>query len=486
MRFKCVLSIVGMLLFVVGLSTLLPLGVAIYFGERQVAWSMFACLLLLVVTGASLSFFISSKNIEELSHREGMFTVGFGWLIICLCGALPYLLSGALPSVPDALFESFSGFTTTGATIIPNVDSMPQGILVWRALSHWLGGIGIIVMFLAMLPFLGIRGAQVYRAELPEFFGEKVTPRVKETAKVLCVAYLLFTFVLFWLFLLGGMKAIDALCHTFTIVASGGFANHNDSMAAYTSPFLQWVTIVFMFLTGMNYTIHYKLLQGRFSVLVKDEELRFYFLLVFFSTAVITMFIVPEKSSDAALLESSVRTSAFHVVSIISTTGVTTTDYTLWPFLPQAILLVLMFIGGCGGSTAGGFKCMRVLLLLKCAYDELVMILHPRAIRHLKLGKTSISNDVVNSVLNYFIIFLGIMLCCALLLAVSGLDLLTSFSSAISCISCVGPAFGLPGANSDYSGFSDFAKLCLSLTMLLGRIEIYAVLVLVMPSFWRD
>ncbi len=486
MRFKCVLGIVGMLFFVVGLSMLLPLGVAIYFDEPRVAWTMFACLLLLVVTGASLSFFINSKNIEELSHREGMFTVGFGWLIICLFGALPYLLSGVLTSVPDAIFESFSGFTTTGASIIPDVENLPQGMLVWRALSLWLGGIGIIVMFLAMLPFLGIRGAQVYRAELPEFFGEKVTPRVKETVKALCVAYFLFTFVLFWLFFFGGMTTIDALCHTFTIVASGGFTNYNNSMALYTSPFLQWVMIVFMFLTGMNYTIHYKLLQGRFSVLVKDEELRFYFLLVLFSTAVIAMFTVPEKSRDVALLESSVRTSLFHVVSIISTTGVTTTDYTLWPFLPQALLLVLMFIGGCGGSTSGGFKCMRVLLLLKCAYDELVMTLHPRAIRHLKLGKTSISNDVVNSVLNYFIIFLGIMLCCALLLAVSGLDLLTSFSSAISCISCVGPAFGLPGADSDYSGFSDFAKLCLSLTMLLGRIEIYAVLVLVMPAFWRD
>ena len=486
MRFKGVLGIVGMLLFVVGLSALIPLGVAVYFGESRVAWSMLACLVLLVGIGAGLSFFINSKNIDELSHREGMFTVGFGWLTICLCGALPYLLSGVISSVPDALFESFSGFTTTGATIIPDLDVMPKSILIWRALSHWLGGIGIIVMFLAMLPFLGIGGVQVYRAELPEFFGERVTPRVKETAKVLCVAYFLFTFVLFWLLFFGGMGTIDALCHTFTIVASGGFSNHNDSMAIYTSPFLQWVAVIFMFLTGMNYAIHYKLLQGRFSTLVRDEELRFYFLIVLFFTAIIAMFIVPEQSRDIASLETAMRTSAFQVVSIMSTTGVTTVDYTIWPALPQALLLVLMFVGGCGGSTSGGFKCMRVLLLLKCAYDEMVMVLHPRAVRHLKLGKTSISNDVVNSVLNYLIIFVGVMLCCALLLAATGLDLVTSFSSALSCISCVGPAFGLPGAEGNFSEFTGFAKICLALTMLLGRIEIYAVLVLVLPSFWRD
>ena len=481
MRFKCVLSIVGMLLFVVGLSALLPLGVAIYFGERQVAWSMFACLLLLVVTGASLSFFISSKNIEELSHREGMFTVGFGWLIICLCGALPYLLSGVLPSVPDALFESFSGFTTTGATIIPNVDSMPQGILVWRALSHWLGGIGIIVMFLAMLPFLGIRGAQVYRAELPEFFGEKVTPRVKETAKVLCVAYFLFTFVLFWLFLLGGMKAIDALCHTFTIVASGGFANHNDSMAAYTSPFLQWVAIVFMFLAGMNFAIHHKVLQGKFKTLLKDEEFHLYFLVALLAS-VICGFIIWQPGDS---MEESMRQSAFQAVSIMSTTGLITEDYEKWPFVVQSVLLLLMLFGGCAGSTAGGLKNMRVLLLLKCAYNELFKVVHPKAVRHLKLERMPIPIEMLNSVANFLVIYIVIFLFGGIFLTAVGIDLITAFTSALSCLSCVGPSFGVSGPVSTYADFPNSAKVVLAIIMLLGRIEVYALLVLLMPEFWR-
>ncbi|MBQ4132689.1 MAG: TrkH family potassium uptake protein [Desulfovibrionaceae bacterium] len=487
MRVKGVFGIIGMLLLVVGGATLIPFGVAVYEHESRVAWSFLATMMVLVGGGGSLSFFLNRKQIDELTHREGVLTMGFGWLVVCLCGALPYLFSGALTSVPDALFESFSGFTTTGATIISDIEAMPRGILMWRALSHWLGGIGIIVMFLSMLPFLGIGGAQVYRLELPEFFGERVTPRVSESARVLCTAYFLFTIVLFWLLFLGGMNAFDAVCHTFTIVASGGFANYNDSMASYTSPFLQWVMIIFMFLTGMNYAVHYKLLHGNLKSLLRDEEFRFYFLIVLVFTLIVTMFIAPQEGPLAGgETGNSFRTSAFQVVSIMSTTGLTTADYTLWPMLPQALLLVLMFIGGCGGSTSGGFKCMRVLLLLKCVYDELVMLLHPRAVRRLKMSRASISNDVVNSILHYLVIYLLGALICAILLAAMNLDLLTAFSSALSCISCVGPAFGLPGADGNFAEFPGLAKIVLSLGMLLGRIEFYAVLVLCMPTFWRE
>ncbi len=487
MRLKGVFGIIGMLLLVVGVSTLIPFAVALYEHETKVAWSFLATMTLMVGGGGALSFFINGKNIDELSYREGIFTMGCGWLMVCICGAFPYLISGALVSVPDALFESFSGFTTTGATIAPSVEAMPKGILMWRALTHWLGGIGIIVMFLSMLPFLGIGGVQVYRLELPEFFGERVTPRVKETAKVLCTAYFLFTFVLFWLLFLGGMTAFDAVCHTFTIVASGGFANYDDSMASYTSPFLQWVMIVFMFLTGMNYAVHFKLLQGKLKTLLRDEEFLFYLLLAALCTFIISGYLaLQEGSRFSGSMEGAFRTSAFQVVSIMSTTGLCTADYTLWAMLPQALLLVLMFVGGCGGSTSGGFKCIRVLLLLKCAYNELLMLLHPRAVRRFKLGRSPISNELVGSILNYLIIYLCALLICALLLTAMDLDLLTAFSSALSCISCVGPAFGLAGAAADFSQFPGFAKIVLSLVMLLGRIEIYAVLVLLMPAFWRE
>jgi Trk-type K+ transport systems, membrane components len=323
---------------------------------------------------------------------------------------------------------------------------------------------------------------QVYRAEMPEFFGEKLTPRVKIPPKFYVLPYFIFTFCLFFLLVLGGMDKFNAICHTFSIVASGGFANHSSSVAQYQSPFLQWVMIIFMFLTGMNYAIHYQLLQGRFSVLFKDEELRFYFLYAAITTLIISICLMETTDYSGNAL----RNSAFHVVSIMSTTGLTTENYQAWPFLPQALLVTLMFIGGCGGSTSGGFKCMRVLLLLKCAYDEILMILHPRAVRHLKLGKISIPSDMLNSVCNYLIIFILITLLCALLLSAFGLDLLTSFSAALSCISCVGPAFGLPGADGNYSSFPGAAKVTLSIVMLLGRIEIYALLVLVMPAFWRD
>ena len=482
MRFKNALGIIGALLCVVGLSLIIPAACSFYYGETDVAISLLICLATFFGVGLSFHLILHNKEMEELTHREGVFTVGFGWLMVCLCGTLPYLLSGAITSVPDAMFESFSGFTTTGSTILAEIETMPKGILLWRCLTHWLGGIGIIVMFLAMLPFLGIRGMQVYRAEMPEFFGEKLTPRVKDTAKVLCIAYFIFTFLLFFLLVLGGIDKFNAICHTFSIVASGGFANHSSSVAQYQSPFLQWVMIIFMFLTGMNYAIHYQLLQGRFSVLFKDEELRFYFLYAAITTLIISICLMDTADYSGNAL----RNSAFHVVSIMSTTGLTTENYQAWPFLPQALLVTLMFIGGCGGSTSGGFKCMRVLLLLKCAYDEILMILHPRAVRHLKLGKISIPSDMLNSVCNYLIIFILITLLCTLLLSAFGLDLLTSFSAALSCISCVGPAFGLPGADGNYSSFPGAAKVTLSIVMLLGRIEIYALLVLVMPAFWRD
>lgn len=482
MRFKGVFGILGMLFCAIGLSTIVPLVCAIYYGESRVAWSMLICLVLLFGTGSALTIFLNRKNIDELNHREGMFTVGAGWFMVCLCGSLPYLISGAVPSIPDAIFESFSGFTTTGATILSDVESLPKSILLWRALSHWLGGIGIIVMFLAMLPYLGIGGLQVYRVEMPELFGEKLTPRVKETVKVLCLAYILFTIVLLILLLLGGMSLFDSVCYTFSIVPSGGFANHNTSMANYQSSYLQWVVIIFMFLTGMNYAIHYKVLRGNFRILFKNEELRLYFLIVVVVSFVIMLCLYKEGVS----LEESMRESMFQVVSIMTTTGLTTSNYETWPVLAQALLLIVMFIGGCGGSTTGGFKCMRLLLLLKCAYDEFVMLLHPRAIRRLKLGKVTISNEEVNSVLNYFIIFSFIIVGTTLFLAALGFDLVTSFSSAISCTTCTGPALGLPGASGNYSVFPGIAKLVLSVVMLMGRIEIYALLVLVMPSFWKD
>ena len=484
MRLKTISSVVGMILCCMGLSILLPVICGLYYGETKAISRLLLAMGTIVALGLALHYAGRSERDEDLSHREGLAVVGIGWMIGCLAGALPYILSGVTESVPDAIFESVSGLTTTGATIFDNVEILPKSILLWRTLTHWLGGMGIIVLFLAILPFLGVGGMQLYLSEMSGPMGDKIKPRIKDTAIALWRVYLLLTLILLALLWLGGMDFFNALCHTFSTIASGGFSNWNSSMAYHASPFIQWVLIVFMYLTGISYALHYHLFKGHWRHVLKDRELRLYTFSLLAASLIIAVYVHLYHNARGDL-EISLRNALFQVTSLASTTGFVTVDYSAWHGLPQFILLLLMFIGGCGGSTSGGFKFMRVLLLLKGAYQELFRIVHPRAVRRMKLGHTIVHQDVLLAVSRYLVIYLCLVVIFSAMLAAMGLDLATVLSAVIACLSCVGPGFGAVGPVDNYGALPEAAKCVLSLAMLLGRLETYAILLLFMPEFWR-
>lgn len=485
MRLKTIFSVVGLILCCMGLFVLLPVICALYYGEVGTVSRLLIAMGIIVGVGIALRCAGLGAYNEDLSHREGLVVVGFGWMLGCVGGALPYLLTGVLHSLPDAIFESVSGLTTTGATVFADVEILPKSILLWRALTHWMGGMGIIVLFLAILPFLGVGGMQLYLSEVSGPLGDKLKPRIKDTAASLLRVYLLLTTVLFLLLLAGGMGFFDSVCHTFSTIASGGFSNWNSSVAHYSSPYIEWVLIIFMYLTGVNYALHYHLfIKGRLRHVLKDSELRLYTLTLLLAGLVIALYVHIYNNAGGGV-EESLRSAFFQVTSLASTTGFVSVDYSVWHGLPLLILVLLMFIGGCGGSTAGGFKYMRAVLLLKGAYQELFRIVHPRAVRRMKIGNTIVQQDVFLSVSRYLVIFLGLYVLFSLILAGMGLDLTTSLTSVIACLSCVGPGLGLVGPVNTYGGLPDAAKWVLSLAMLLGRLETYAILLLFLPEFWR-
>ena len=484
MRLKSIFRVVGSILCCLGLSLLLAVACGLYYEEMRVVGRLLVATAIIVCLGLILYYFGRGERGEDISHREGLAVVGIGWMLGCLAGALPYVLTGVTISVPDAIFESVSGFTTTGATIFSNVEILPKSILLWRTLTHWLGGMGIIVLFLAILPFLGVGGMQLYLSEVSGPMGDKLKPRIKDTAIALWRVYMALSFILLCLLLVGGMSFFDALCHTFSAIASGGFSNWNASIAHYRSPFIEWVLIVFMYLTGISYALHYHLFKGRWRHVLKDGELRLYTVALVTAAIIISVY-VQAYHNTAGDLELSLRSALFQVTSLASTTGFVTSDYSAWHGLPQFILMLCMFIGGCGGSTSGGFKFMRVLLLLKGAYHELFRIVHPRAVRRMKLGRTIVHQDVLLAVSRYLVIYLCLFAIFSMSLTAMGLDLATALSSVIACLSCVGPGFGAVGPVDNYGMLPEAAKCVLSLAMLLGRLETYAIILLFMPEFWR-
>jgi trk system potassium uptake protein TrkH len=438
---------------------------------------------LTLAVGLGLLVLFRDSRAAPMTHREGMAIVAVGWVAAAFAGALPFWFAGTFGgSFTDCLFESMSGFTTTGASVLTNIEVVPRGLLFWRSLTHWLGGMGIIVLSLAILPFLGVGGMQLYRAEVPGPVPDKLKPRIKDTAMLLWKVYLLFTVVLAALLWAGGMDLFESLCHTFGTMATGGFSTRNASVAAYDSVYIDVVITVFMLLAGLNFTLHYHALRGRPGVALRDPELRF-FLFVFAVATLWSAWDILGTSYDS--FAQALRYSAFQVASILTTTGFATADYELWTPLPQSLLLLLMFLGGSAGSTSGGIKCMRIMILLKHAYDELYRLIHPRAVSRIKLGGRPVNQDVLGSVAAFFLLFLALFLAAWLAVAAMGVDLLTSFSSVAACMGNIGPGLGGVGPTDNYAWLPGAAKWVLVLCMLLGRLEIYTVLILFVPEFWR-
>lgn len=414
--------------------------------------------------------------------REGFAVVTFGWLTFAVFGALPYLLSGAISSPLDALFETMSGFTTTGSTILADIESLPRSILFWRSLTHWLGGMGIIVLSLAILPMLGVGGMQLFQAEVPGPTADRLKPRIQDTAKLLWGVYVIFTVLETLLLMAGNMSFYDAICHSFATLATGGFSTRNASIAAYDSAYIDWVITLFMFLAGVNFSLHYYALKGRIGEYFRNEEFRFY-LLITFSAVAILMWMNQGTVYDSVV--DNLRYSAFQTASILTTTGFATADFELWPVLTQYILLFLMFIGGCAGSTGGGMKVARILLLLKHGTVQLYHLIHPRAIRLVKLGNNPVDQDVMQAILGFFALFMGVFVTASFLMAASGMDLISGAAAVIATLGNIGPGLGSIGPVDNFAHVSAFGKSVLIFCMLLGRLELFTVLVLFLPSFWR-
>lgn len=476
-----VFRFVGILIFFLGIFMAVPLVVSFVSADGITLALLYSVLATCVI---GLILFFSTKKDDEthLNHRDGVAIVSFGWIAAGLAGAIPFLFSGAIPDFTNAYFESISGFTTTGATILSDIERLPKGIIVWRSITQWLGGMGIIVLSIAILPFLGVGGMQLYKAETPSPVVDKLKPRISDTAKAIWKVYLIITLVEIILLMVGGMSLFDAVNHAFCTMPTGGFSPKNASITHYNSAYFESVIIFFMLLAGINFSLHYRLIKGDLAIFGKDPECRVFLFLVCLIILVVTLNVYGTVYDT---LSSAVRYASFQVSSIITTTGFVTADYERWPALSQSLLIVCMFLGGMAGSTGGGIKIMRIILLVKHSYQEIFRIIHPHAVTTVKLGGRAVPSEILNSIWGFFILYLVLFVASAMIMAFLGLDMVSSFASVAACIFNVGPGLGLVGPVDNYLSVPLVGKWVLIFCMLLGRLEIYTVVVLLMPEYWR-
>ncbi|MBK9098429.1 MAG: TrkH family potassium uptake protein [bacterium] len=430
-----------------------------------------------------IMWILTSKNLEkEFSKREGYLIVTLGWFLMSVFGALPFYFSGYFSSFTDAFFETVSGFTTTGASVLSNVEVLPHGLLFWRSMTHWIGGMGIIVLSIAILPLLGIGGMQLFQAEVAGPSKDKLHPRVKETAKRLWAIYVLFTGTETLLLLFGGMNLFDSLCHSFGTLATGGFSTKNQSIAFYNSPFIEYVIIFFMMIGGTNFSLHYLALKGKLFNYFKDSEFKFYLTLVLFVVISSSLFLIIYNNQS---VESSFRDTAFSVISVISSTGFATVDYQKWaPFFTE-VFLILLLLGACAGSTSGGVKMVRYQLLLKNSLLELKRLIHPQAVIPVRQNGKVIQTEIIAKVGAFVLLYLFIFGIASVILAITGLDSTSAMGSVAACLANIGPGLNVTGPVSNYSSVTDVGKWVLSFVMLLGRLEIFTILILFSPSLWK-
>jgi trk system potassium uptake protein len=481
MRWRYIAYVIGSLVLFLGLTMIVPLLFGVYYRDQSVRPLLMSMAVTIMVGGAVFLIFRHQRT-AHISQREGMAIVAFGWTAVGIFGALPFYLSGPQWHFVDALFESMSGFTTTGASILADIEALSRGLLLWRSFIQWLGGMGIIVLSIAILPFLGVGGMQLYKAEVPSPVPDKLKPRIRDTAMVLWKVYALFTIAQVVLLMFGSLSFFDALCHAFTTMPTGGFSTWNTSISQADSLYIDIVFIVFMMLAGINFSLHYQFLRGRTMIFWKDGECRFFLLVVLLLVCLVS-FNIWGPVYDS--LDKALRYGAFQVVSIVTTTGFATADYEQWPAMSQHILLLCMFMGASAGSTGGGMKCLRIMLCFKYCYRELFSMVHPRAVTAIKIGGRTVSEDVLRSVLGFLALYVGLFGLSTVLLAGMGTDFVTALGAVAATIGNIGPGFGLVGPADNYTTIPLMGKWLLIWCMLLGRLEIFTVLILVVPEFWR-
>lgn len=479
MRTGGVLNLFGKLLILTSLFLLTPIPFSIYYNDGMVN-SFLLCALIGALAGGCLVILFAPE--KELGYRDGFAVVVFSWVGLALLGALPFFFSGQVPSFIDCLFESMSGFTTTGSTILAEVEILPQSVLFWRATTHWLGGMGIIVLTIAILPLLGVGGMQLFQAEMPGPTKDRLSPRIQDTARILWGVYLLFTVVETLLLMGGGLSFFDAICHSFATLATGGFSTHTTSVGHFQSVYIESVIIVFMFLAGINFSLHHWGLRGRLSAYWQSEEFRLYLGISIFAIIVIvianTYYNIYDNFADT------VRSAFFQVVAILTTTGFGTADFNQWPPVCKILLVTLMFVGGCAGSTGGGVKVVRFLLFFKYARLQLRNLVHPRTIGTLKLGKVKVPQEIMVSILGFFAIYIAVFLLASLIVTALGVDIVTGTTAVIATLNNIGPGLQMVGPTTNFGHLPPLAKVVLTFCMLAGRLELYTVAVLLTPDFW--
>ena len=481
MRWRYILKTVGVLVLFFGTTMLVPLAFDLFAMDRSLV-PLVKAMATTLACGTAMVLVFRHEKTETMSQREGMAIVALGWTAIGLFGSLPFYFSGPDFLFVDACFESISGFTTTGSSILTDIEGLSRGLLVWRSFIQWLGGMGIIVLSIAILPFLGVGGMQLYKAEVPSPVPDKLKPRIRDTAVILWKVYALFTVMETGLLMAGGMSFFDALNHAFTTLPTGGFSTKNASVAHFDSVYIDGVITVFMLLAGINFSLHYQLLRGKPLALWKDSECRFYLAMCLILTLVVGFDIYHTVIPEAG---PALRYAAFQVVSIVTTTGYATADYEMWPAMSQIIIFLCMFIGASAGSTGGGMKCLRIMLGFKYCYKELFAMIHPRAVTRIKIGGKPVPEGVLRSVLGFLVLYMALFALATVLLAGIGVDFMTALGAVAATIGNIGPGFGMVGPVENFAQIPYWGKWLLAWCMLLGRLEIYTVIILVVPEFWR-
>jgi len=474
-------KITGILTAFFGITMLFPLMVGLIYGDTSVG-PMVKSLGITLGCGLAVYLLLKRHRTETISQREGMAIVAVGWTAVGVFGALPFYLATEGCTFVDAVFESVSGFTTTGASILTDIEGQPRGILFWRSFIQWLGGMGIIVLSVAILPFFGVGGMQLYKAEVPSPVPDKLKPRIQDTAMILWKVYALISLLEVFMLTIGGMGLFDAVCHTFTTMPTGGFSTRNASVAHYDSVYFDTVICVFMVLAGINFSLHYQFLRGRPLAFWKDPECRFFLGITLLLIAVVSLDVLGTVYGS---IGQAIRYGSFQVISILTTTGFATADYEQWPAMSQLILLLCMFIGASAGSTGGGMKCLRIMLYFKLCYKELFSLIHPHAVTHIKISGKPVPDDVMRSILGFLGLYTGLFALISVILAGLGVDFITALSAVAASLGNIGPGFGMVGPVDNYAEIPYMGKWLLIWCMLLGRLEIYTVIIFLVPEFWR-
>ena len=440
--------------------------------------------LITIIIIAVLGFTMMNIKTNELQmrKREGFAGVAICWVVMSLLGALPFYISGAIPSYVDAAFETVSGFTTTGSSIVKDIEIFPRGLLFWRSFTHWIGGMGVLVLTLALMPSLGARSVFLMRAESPGPSPGKLVPKISETAKILYIIYAAMTAIQIVLLVMAGMPIFDSFIHAFGTAGTGGFSNKALSVGAYNNYWVDWIITIFMFLFGMNFTLHYLLIKGDWKSVLKNEEFRLYGIFVLVSIILICINILPLYNFNVG---DALTHSAFQVSTLVTTTGYATTDFNLWPMFSKAILLTLMFIGACAGSTAGGIKFIRIVVLFKAVFNEIKHTIHPNSISSVKVDGKTVDSGVLSGIMIFFFTYVVILITAVIIVSLDNLDFMTTFSAVLATLSNIGPGFELVGPMANFANLSVLSKITLIFCMIIGRLEVFPILVLFSPAMWK-